>query len=293
MQHTKKSSWRESRETVPSQVPFQLNFYDTRPNHILISNNSAAQMFLSISNLVSATTFDTIIPAYGVKLYAREQGIDQVYLFTEAAVAVPVHVTSFEAEFNPAAIQQTQEIVTSGGSGLLGVVDVKNILNPLPTGQNTIGLVVLAEGLNNIGAVVVSDLPSLPAGTNIIGGVDVVSLPPLPSGINNIGDVDVASLPVIGAHGNAWNAAAVLAAGVSAAIDTLDSGNITVFGNSSAITDLTIQYSQDGINFYSAEEINIAAAGDFFLHIQTGAKFIQIVSSAAATLTVTVAGKVG
>jgi hypothetical protein len=97
---------------------------------------------------------------------------------------------------------------------------------------------------------------------------------------------------LIGEHGNAWNAAALGADAVSAVIDTKNHAVVSVFGNASGATDVTVQYSQDGVNFYKGDVVSLAAAGDFKLDLTTGARYIRLKSSAlTVTVTATVAGK--
>jgi len=172
------------------------------------------------------------------------------------------------------------------------------IQSALPAGTNNIGdvdvltLPALPAGTNNIGDVDVLSLPPLPTGTNNIGDVDVLTLPELPSGTNNIGDVDIATVPVIGVHANAWNNIAVGIGGTSAVIDCQYQRTISAFGNVSAATTIKVQVSQDGTNFYdSGSEQVLAGAADFHITLDTGARYIQLHSSAAATITATTAGK--
>ena len=132
----------------------------------------------------------------------------------------------------------------------------------------------------------------LPEGANAIGTVGVTSLPAIPAGTNLIGSVGVASKPNIGSTGNAWNAAAVAAAGVSATIDTGGLANVAVFGSASAATTIGVNVSADGANWYpSSNSEALSAAGDFYLQFACGARYIQLTSSAAATITATVAAK--
>jgi hypothetical protein len=93
----------------------------------------------------------------------------------------------------------------------------------------------------------------------------------------------------VGTQGNAWNAAAVLAGGVSAAIDCQFTSNISVFGNTSGPTLITIQFSQDNVNFYDAT--SSAANGDFSISGIFGARYLRLKSSQARTITATIAGK--
>lgn len=96
----------------------------------------------------------------------------------------------------------------------------------------------------------------------------------------------------LGAQGNAWNAAAVLAAGVSASLDTKDRPNVSAFGVVDAATTITVQVSQDNATFYdTATNVVLAGAGDFHLSLNTGAKYARLKSSGAATITATIAAK--
>lgn len=93
-----------------------------------------------------------------------------------------------------------------------------------------------------------------------------------------------------GTQANAWNAVAVAANGVSASIDTQLAPNISVFGNvGGGATTLTVQFSQDNVNFYDAT--NSVANGDFSVSGIYGARYIRLKSSNARTITATIAGK--
>lgn len=182
-----KSTWREQRVLIKNQRAVPIYFHDTKPNHILFANPSPHQLFVSVSSGVSDTTFDMIIPAYGTRLYAREMGVKEIYAYLNGTKDYYMTVTSWEGDFNPASINQSQEIVTAGASGILGTVDVANLLNPLPAGTNKIGIVSvdnlppsgpLPEGNNKIGKVEITNGTvnlgaSLPTGENFIGYVGI------------------------------------------------------------------------------------------------------------------------
>jgi len=96
-----------------------------------------------------------------------------------------------------------------------------------------------------------------------------------------------------GNHGNAWAAAAVAAAGVSA-VATMGAGLrvVSAFGNASAATTIMLQYSADGINWYdSGVSKLLAGAGDFAIDVTTAATRLRLRSSAAATITASILGK--
>lgn len=97
--------------------------------------------------------------------------------------------------------------------------------------------------------------------------------------------------PIVGTHGNAWNAAAVAANGVSAAIDCQFVSNITVFGNVNGATQITVQFSQDNVNFYDGVTVTVAASSDISISGTFGSRYIRLKSSQARTITATIAGK--
>lgn len=96
---------------------------------------------------------------------------------------------------------------------------------------------------------------------------------------------------MVGNHANAWNAVAVGVGGTSAEIDVQHAAFISAFGNASAATTITLQYSQDKTNWYDGPNQVLSAAGDFRIDATTGARYVRLKSSAAATITGTIAGK--
>lgn len=184
----RKSSWREQRVFVPAQARVPVNWKDTSPNVAILANNSNTRVYLSQAANVDETTFDMILPPFGIRVYARPDPIGTLWLYAQADARI--HVASLETDFNPMFIPQTQEISAVGAAGLLGVVDVNRILEPLPAGTNEIGAVQIAG----------FQVP-LPQGSNVIGKVDINQWPALPAGNNNIGDVDVVTEPATAAPG--------------------------------------------------------------------------------------------
>ncbi len=95
----------------------------------------------------------------------------------------------------------------------------------------------------------------------------------------------------VGAHANAWDAVAVAANGTSASLDVTNAPFVSAFGNASAATTITLQYSQDGTNWYDGPTVTLGAAGNFRIDATVGATNVRLKSSAAATITATIAGK--
>ena len=96
----------------------------------------------------------------------------------------------------------------------------------------------------------------------------------------------------VGAQANAWSAAAVSAGAVSTAVDCQSVPNVTAFGNAGAATTITVQVSQDNVNYYDTQTTQaLTGAGDFAVSAVIGARYVRLKSSGAATITATIAGK--
>jgi len=94
---------------------------------------------------------------------------------------------------------------------------------------------------------------------------------------------------VVGAHGNAWNAAAlgIGAANLSTAVDTELSAYCSIFGDTSTAATITVQYSGNNTNFYNSATNTGAVTGNFGVNIVPGARYIRLSSNNAAATTMT------
>lgn len=172
-----------------------------------------------------------------------------------------------------------------GSSQVLGTVSI----SPLPAGISTAALQTTGN----------ASLASIDGKTPaLVGGAVPVTDPAteaiatqLPAALDTDGRLKIGKQQ-IGAQANAWNAAVVGANGTSAAIDTKDASNVSAFGNVNAATTITVQVSEDNVTFYDTGTTAVlGGASDFHVSIQTGAKYIRLKSSGAATITATIAAK--
>ena len=225
---------------------------------------------------------------------------------TAAALPLPTGAATAANQTNGAQLTQITDgtdvaLVTAAGAlvvdGSAVTQPVSAVALPLPTGaatEATLATRAAAAQLpaalvggrldENIGAWLGSTAPTVGQKVSA-SSIPVVLASDQPS-------IPVAVTPnVVGVQGNAWNAAAVAANGVSASIDCQYTPNISVFGNASGTTKITVQFSQDDANFYDATEQNIPSGGDFSISGAWGARYIRLKSSQARTITATVAGK--
>jgi hypothetical protein len=97
----------------------------------------------------------------------------------------------------------------------------------------------------------------------------------------------------INARGATNTAAAVASNGVSAVVDTMDAPFVSAFGHASGATTIVIQYSADGINFYTAHSVVLAGAAGFAIDCICGAEFVRLQTSAAVSIWATIQAKDG
>lgn len=95
---------------------------------------------------------------------------------------------------------------------------------------------------------------------------------------------------LIGSHNNAWAAAATGVGGTSAKIDTKSLPHVSVFGNTSGASTITVQFSADNTNFYDSGT-TVSANGDFGINFTGGAQYVRLKSSANVTVSATVSAK--
>lgn len=195
-------------------------------------------------------------------------------------------------------VSTTDPLPTNAIGGGAGGAEEVVVTQPLPTGTNIIGKVEIEEGgktanvfTANVDTYATAD-NMLMTGSHMLAlkdsGTEWVRLR-ADSSFNL--RVAVNAVPVVGTHANAWNAAAVLAAGTSTSVDCQYASSISIFGNASAATTITVQYSQDNTNFYDDTIDTISANGNFAFNLTAGARYVRLKSSAAATITATIAGK--
>lgn len=120
-------TYREKRVVLKAGVPYPLYFNDTSPNIFNIVSSSNTPVYISESKSVSATDYDIIVPVYGTRIYAKPNAVNPVWFY--AAADAQLFVASMEMEFDPSMVAQTQEITGSSATGLLGTMNIKEILN--------------------------------------------------------------------------------------------------------------------------------------------------------------------
>lgn len=183
-------TYREQMLTLPAKSTTELNFSDTSPNYIHINNYSGGTIYFGKSVYPSSTRYDMVVDGYGDNLFGTPNGFKKAYIFNDGADITNIKVTSFESPFEASSLKGGGGTATSvsGGGG------VATNTNSTIVGYN----VPLPSGANNIGKVVVTDMPpqtinftSLPAGTNNIGHVNVDVLPALAQGVSHIGTVGI------------------------------------------------------------------------------------------------------
>lgn len=89
-----------------------------------------------------------------------------------------------------------------------------------------------------------------------------------------------------------WNAAAVGANGTSAIFDSANCPFCSIFGNTTQATgNILLLASNDGTAFFTLAKQAITAAGNFNFNVTTGARFLQLQTDTAATITAIVSAK--
>src|SRR3954463_11507188 len=171
MTETGNKTFRETTLTLAGKSTTELNFPDTNPNYVHINNYSAGSLFFGRNVFPTSNMYDMIIDGFGDNLFGSPNGFKKAYLYNDGTDPVQFKITTFENDFDPATLRSTGGTSTGDTTTLVeGTVDSRIVGFNVP----------LPSGANNIGRVVVSEMPDqtinfteLPAGDNHIGSVDV------------------------------------------------------------------------------------------------------------------------
>lgn len=184
----KDNTWREVTLTLPPKMAYTHHFIDTNPNHYDINNLSVATLYAGVRVLPSPREYELLVPGNGRNILARKEGASQIQIYNDSEDAARIILTSFNEPFNPAVLANSGSVapISNGGGGVSDTVTVKGFTSALPAGSNNIGKVVVTEM-----PTVPIEFKTLPSGTNMIGNVGVTKLPPLAEGTSHIGSVNV------------------------------------------------------------------------------------------------------
>lgn len=198
------STTRQRLVTIPPNSRITVDFPDTKPNYFYLNNLSVSEVYLGVTMIPDSIRYDKMVGPSQETIFARDQGVTSIQLFNGTGATATIDLTTFEKEFDPNVLAAASVSISGGGGGG-GTFDgiIRGHTAPLPAGNNNIGRVVVSE----MPAVTVTQGP-LPAGTNDIGKVQVTSIPSLPTGNARIGDVGIVggvtidSMPAVTLNGN-------------------------------------------------------------------------------------------
>ena len=194
-----KRNWIEQKLTIQANSTSEVAFNGSQgslPNHFMINNLSAGDVYLGIKIIPNAQQYDLKVSGYSRQVTARDTAVNRIQIYNSSSNPADIILTTFYDEFRATVLAGGGSVNVSGGGGGGGTSFdgiIKGHTVPLPAGDNKIGKVDIvtmpAQTIN---------FPSLPAGTNNIGDVDIASMPSLPAGNNTIGNVGVVGTVNIG-----------------------------------------------------------------------------------------------
>ncbi|MGG1343867.1 hypothetical protein ABE244_25585 [Bacillus toyonensis] len=167
-----KLTWREQRHTIKTNDVTTIFFSDTMPNHILVTNPSAAFLFLSVKGDASETNYNIKIPANAQKLLPRPIGSDRCSFYHNLGNDVEITVATWEGDFEAASLSQSLETVSIDPTS--PEVEIANDKgNPIPvTGSVTVSSFPATQEVT--GSVGVNNFPAVQP---VSGTIDVTNFP--------------------------------------------------------------------------------------------------------------------
>jgi hypothetical protein len=164
-------TWREKDiSLIPNDVT-EINF-DTSPNHIVFNNPTSNPVYVAITSSVSPNYYEMLVPAGSTKMFARANGVNQIFVYHASVGIDVIRVVSFVEEFKATSIAQSSEVVNV--SQLTGDMNILS-LPSLPTGNKTIGDVTVNGGVSLTGATI-PDIQAIPTRNAGITGFATASV---------------------------------------------------------------------------------------------------------------------
>lgn len=178
-------SWREQTiENVGVGEKKTIYFSDTKPNYILLTNPCHSPLYVSTSPSVSDKVADIIIPINGRQLFSQMHGVKELHIICYDGDLHSVRVKSWEGEFDPVTLNQTQEITANDPDQHLGNVVVTNfpstqkvtVQNPsIPVAVNNFPATQPVSG--SVGVTGTVGISNFPATQPVSGSVGVSNFP--------------------------------------------------------------------------------------------------------------------
>lgn len=157
------NSYQREIVTINGGIAKAFLFKSFKPNVVFIRNMGSAELFVGMDMIPSTSNYDDKIPSSSKQSVARPVTMDSIGLYSTQNATLIIESYAVE-DMKPADIPETQPVLISNVNPV-NMGDINSIINPLPSGTNSIGKVELSgsipSGVNNIGKVDINSLPSV------------------------------------------------------------------------------------------------------------------------------------
>lgn len=137
-------------KTPVTVAPFSvatLDFIDSKPNYFRVQNSGESTIYCGTSGYPTTHSYDFLVKPSGLMSFADPHAKTKLYIFNPSGTEVNCVVVSFAAEFDPLVLALGQIEIE-----VPDTIESKSVISSFEAS--------LPEGNNNIGKVVVSNLPT-------------------------------------------------------------------------------------------------------------------------------------
>ena len=136
--------------TIPGKSTITINFVDPM-NYYRVVNSGNVTIYGGTVTMPTRKLYDFKVPAYNAKMYAEENVRKQLYLYNDGTEEATVLVYAFRSQFEPTVLALCDAIFNDTENTVS--VEINGFSEPLPTGNNKIGIVGVENFSNLISAV--------------------------------------------------------------------------------------------------------------------------------------------
>ena len=132
--------------TIPGKSTITINFVDPM-NYYRVVNSGNVTIYGGTVTMPTRKLYDFKVPAYNAKMYAEENVRKQLYLYNDGTEEATVLLYAFRSQFEPTVLALCDAIFNDTENTVS--VEINGFSEPLPTGNNKIGIVAV-ESLSDL-----------------------------------------------------------------------------------------------------------------------------------------------
>lgn len=135
--------------TIPGKSTITVDFDGVPCNYWRIANGGNTSLYCGVTTMPTPKFYDFKVAANATRMYAEENEKPRIYIYNSGTQEAQILLTYFRAEFDPT-VMAICDFMDSDNESETVKVEIGGFTEPLPSGTNTIGKVIIDDSQANI-----------------------------------------------------------------------------------------------------------------------------------------------